>query len=69
MVEPLAAYKGGPLDPVFLYSLDAGVTETWAPVSTRKHLLEMLSVTKSYVCLLFSEVEMAQCSALAFLCL
>ena len=68
MVEPLAACKGGPLDPAFLSSLDAEETETWAPLSTRNHLLEMLPVTKSCVCLWFSEVETAQCSALVFLC-
>ena len=50
MVEPLAACKGGPLDPVFVSSLDDGVTETWTLVSTRKPFLEKLSVTKSCVC-------------------
>ena len=51
MVVPLAACKGGPCGPDCLSIAEAGVTETWAPVSTRKHLFEMPSVTKSWVSL------------------
>ena len=51
MVVQLAACKGGPCGPDCLSIAEAGVTETWAPVSARKHLFEMPSVTKSWVSL------------------
>ena len=47
MEDPLAACKSGPVAPDTLSAHDAGVTETWAPVLTKKRLLDFSSVTNS----------------------
>ena len=52
MVVPLAACKGGPVVPA---ALSAQVTDTWAPVSTKKRCFDLLSVTNSCVALALDE--------------